>query len=51
MNNLIHQHCQACEGGVAPFNESQVQEYLTQLDEWEVNAEGTEIFKIFNFNR
>lgn len=39
----------ACEGGVAPFNRQQAQEYLAQLSGWDLNEDAAAIRKIYKF--
>jgi 4a-hydroxytetrahydrobiopterin dehydratase len=46
---LTDKQCVPCEGGVQPFNNDQIQEYLAQLSSvWEVK-DGKKITKRFKF--
>lgn len=46
---LLHKKCVPCEGGVQPFTEAQIKEYVAQLKtEWEV-FELRKITKTFKF--
>ena len=36
MNDLLSKKCEACEGGVAALNPSQISELLNQIDSWSV---------------
>jgi uncharacterized protein (TIGR00730 family) len=46
---LSDKHCVPCEGGVDPFDEKEVKEYLGHVDHWEL-IEDTHIEKTFVFN-
>lgn len=35
MSDLQQKTCRPCEGGVSPMNDSQIQEYLEQVNSWE----------------
>lgn len=49
MQKLTEKKCVPCEGGVPPFTEEQIQEYLGELHAgWEV-VEGKKIQKQFKF--
>ena len=48
-NSILEQSCQACEGGIAPLTSEQAQEYLKELDEWEINKSNTLISKTYTF--
>ena len=47
--DLKNQKCQACSGNTPVFNEMQISENLSKLDNWSVNDEQKMIFKRFNF--
>lgn len=47
--DLSNKNCVPCEGGVPALTREQVQEYLKQLQNWQVNDSFTEIFKTVNF--
>ena len=43
--DLKNQKCQACSGNTPVFNEMQISEILSKLDNWSVNDEQKMIFK------
>lgn len=47
--DLNQKNCQPCEGGVDKFTREQAEQYLTQLTDWQLNSDATEIFKRFEF--
>jgi 4a-hydroxytetrahydrobiopterin dehydratase len=52
MSDLIKKKCVPCEGGVIPFNISEIHKYQKKVDGWDVSKEQKEIFflkKKFNF--
>lgn len=47
---LSQRHCQACEGGVAPLDRAEAEDYLRQLDDgWELAGDGKSIRREFRF--
>lgn len=49
MNKLAKQSCEPCKGGVPPYTQEQINEYLPQIDSaWEV-VEGKKIKRLFSF--
>lgn len=46
---LEEQHCEACEGGVDPMNRDEINNLISQIPEWSVNSNGTEISRAFKF--
>lgn len=48
-NDLTNKKCQACSGNTPIFNENEISENLSKLDNWTVNDEQKMIFKKFNF--
>ena len=46
---LEQQHCEACEGDVKPMNQEQIKNLISQIPDWQVNEEGTEISRAFKF--
>ena len=46
---LKFQTCQACSGNTPKFDEKQISDNLSKLDNWSVNDEQKMIFKRFNF--
>ena len=49
MNDLTDKHCVPCESGVAPFTQDAAKAELAKLSGWQLNKEGTEITKRFEF--
>lgn len=49
MQQLATIRCVACEGGVPPLNPAEVSTYLSQLDSWQLSADGKSISKRFTF--
>ena len=47
--DLKNQKCQACSGNTPKFNEKQISDHLSELDNWSVNDEQKMIYKKFNF--
>ena len=46
---LKHQKCQACSGNTPKFDEKQISDNLSKLDNWSVNDEQKMIYKKFDF--
>ena len=46
---LKYQTCQACSGNTRKFDEKQISDNLSKLDNWSVNDEQKMIYKKFNF--
>ena len=46
---LKYQTCQACSGNTPKFDEKQISDNLSKLDNWSVNDEQKMIYKKFNF--
>ena len=44
MNDLIKKKCVPCEGGVIPFDTSEIHKYQKKVDGWDVTKDGDEIF-------
>ena len=52
MNKLLEKKCVPCEGGVVPFDISEIHKYQKKVDGWDIDKEAEKIFflkKIFNF--
>lgn len=49
MSALEQQHCITVEQGLTLLDSKQVADYLTQLDDWQRNKEGSAIEKEFRF--
>lgn len=47
--DLQSKHCVPCEGGVPKLTKEQVNTFLSKVNHWEVNAEGTIISRRFTF--
>ncbi len=41
---LTERKCVPCEGGVEPLSRSQAEQLLTQLDRWQLSADGKAIY-------
>ena len=53
MSNLKDKKCVPCEGGVIPFDISEIQKYQKKVDGWDISKDIKEKFflnKKFNFN-
>ena len=49
---LTRKHCTACEGGVPPLSQKQVQDFLAALPHWRLTADGQRIrreWRVKNF--
>ena len=44
MNDLLKKKCQTCEGGVLPFNISEIHKYQKKVDGWDVKKNTKEIY-------
>ena len=52
IDDLVKKKCKPCEGGVIPFDVSEIHKYQKKVDGWEINKDKNEIFfltKKFNF--
>ncbi len=49
MSDLSAKHCAVCEGGVPALTGPEIQTLLKAIPEWHVNADNTEIFRLFAF--
>lgn len=49
MNNLLKKKCGPCEKKTKPFEKTEAQDYLAQVEGWILNEQGTEISKEFKF--
>ena len=53
MSDLLNKKCAPCEGGVLPFDISEIHKYQKKVDGWDILKDKKEIFfliKKFNFN-
>ena len=53
MNDLLNKKCVPCEGGVLPFDISEIHKYQKKVDGWEITKGEEEIFfllKKFKFD-
>ena len=44
MNNLLNKKCVPCEGGLLPFDISEIHKYQKKVDGWEVNENKENIY-------
>ena len=44
MNDLLNKKCAPCEGGVLPFDISEIHKYQKKVDGWDILKEEKEIF-------
>ena len=44
MNDLLNKKCAPCEGGVLPFDISEIHKYQKKVDGWDVSKSEKEIF-------
>ena len=49
MVDLKEQKCEACSGNTPKFDEKQISDNLSKLDNWSINDEQKMIYKKFNF--
>jgi 4a-hydroxytetrahydrobiopterin dehydratase len=52
MNDLLNKKCEPCEGGVIPFDISEIHKYQKKVDGWDIIKNDKKIFflnKKFNF--
>jgi 4a-hydroxytetrahydrobiopterin dehydratase len=52
MNDLINKKCSPCEGGVIPFNVSEIHKYQKKVDGWDIIQNENKIYlleKKFSF--
>ena len=44
MNDLLNKKCMPCEGGVLPFDTSEIHKYQKKVDGWDITKGEEEIF-------
>jgi 4a-hydroxytetrahydrobiopterin dehydratase len=44
MNDLINKKCVPCEGGIVPFDISEIHKYQRKVDDWDVSKNEKKIF-------
>jgi 4a-hydroxytetrahydrobiopterin dehydratase len=44
MNDLLKKKCKPCEGGVVPFDVSEIHKYQKKVDGWDITKDKDEIF-------
>ena len=52
MSDLINKKCVPCEGGILPFDISEIHKYQKKIDGWDITKDKKEVFflyKKFNF--
>ena len=47
MDELIKKKCVPCEGGVLPFDVSEIHKYQKKVDGWDVNKSDDKIFYLY----
>ena len=49
MSDLTSKRCLPCEGKIAPLSKEQPSTLLSKLEQWQLNATGTEIARDYKF--
>ncbi|HVW67138.1 MAG TPA: 4a-hydroxytetrahydrobiopterin dehydratase [Candidatus Peribacteraceae bacterium] len=49
MSSLTHKKCVPCEGGVPTLTPEEVEKFIGEVPEWNVNEEATQIYRTFKF--
>lgn len=49
MDDIFAKRCLPCEGGVNPLTPEQITSLMSQIPEWQLNAEQTEISRHYQF--
>ena len=44
MNDLLNKKCIPCEGGVLPFDKSEIHKYQKKVDGWDISEDEKKIF-------
>ena len=44
MNDLLNKKCVPCEGGVLPFDISEIHKYQKKIDDWEIIKDNEDIY-------
>ena len=44
MSDLINKKCTSCEGGLIPFDISEIHKYQKKVDGWQISKDGKKIF-------
>ena len=44
MDDLLNKKCSPCEGGILPFDTSEIHKYQKKVDGWTVNSNKKNIF-------
>jgi len=44
MNELLDKKCVPCEGGILPFDTTEIHKYQKKIDGWDVKKDGKKIF-------
>ena len=50
MNDLLNKKCVPCEGGVTPFDISEIHKYQKKVDGWDILTDEKKIFFFCNFS-
>lgn len=49
LNNLTTKKCKPCEGNVPPLDKKTIQQFLSELNQWQLNESATIISRDFSF--
>ena len=44
MNDLLKKKCEPCEGGVMPFDTSEIHKYQKKVDGWDITKNNKDVF-------
>ena len=47
MNDLLKKKCVPCEGGILPFDTSEIHKYQKKVDGWEIKRDEKEIYFLY----
>ena len=47
MTDLYNKKCLPCEGGVIPFDISEIHKYQKKVDGWDITEDGKKIFFLY----
>lgn len=48
-HNLLEKKCVACDGGVKPLDRQTIGQYLDEIPQWTLSADGLKIFRRYEF--
>lgn len=49
MSDLLHKHCEPCEGGVPALPAEKIQQHLREMPKWQLSDDGYEIQRAYQF--